>query len=892
MSGTVRWTDRLASLLRSLFRRRRVERELDAELRFHVEEQTAENMAAGMNPADARAAALRSLGAVTLIKDRCRDSLGLGWFDDIARDVRYAARALLRNPGFSIVATLTLALGIGANTAFFTLVRTVLLTPLPFRDPDQLVMLCEISSDGRYPYNVVAGGVFQAWQRGAAAFEQMAIWGGGAYNLSGTNGQLPERIDGARSSWNLFSTLGVQPAYGRTFTAGEDSPGAGGTAILSWNLWRRRFSGNPSVIGGTILLDGEPWTIVGVMPEWFSYPDPTIQIWTPIRHETRPAVMESFGNHQFRVVARLRPGATATEGLNQIDTIIKRIRADHPNQTVGIGANIIPLLDQIVYGYKTPLYVLLAAASCFLIIAGLNAASLVVARSAARRRELAIRSALGGSRARLLREQLTESMVLCAAGGAAGILLAYASIQWTMRSEWMLQLRQDIPRAETVQIDGLVLAFAVTMTLLSGSLVGLLPASGAGAGARVLEILQQSSRAHPGSGRRARLRRFLLSLEIGLTVVLLLAAGLLLKTYQRLRSADLGCIAENVLTLRVTPPKPKYDMARRVAFFERLAESIRRLPGVEGAALVTSLPGQGYDGDLPFTIVEHPPRPDRSFQFALRRAADPDYFAVMRIPVLRGRTFYDRERLDRAASVIISDLFARRYFPGDDPLGKHLRVTVDDRTIACEIVGVVADTRYAVSRPPEPTMYFPLYSGLFGRASIAVRSAIDPNSLALPIQTIVARLDPDLPVSDVQTMEQLVGRSTVPARFNAGLVLAFAAFSLLLACVGIYGVLSYLVTQRTAELGIRIALGARRGDVLRLVLMDGLGSAGIGLALGLAGGLLTTRFIESVLYGVRPLDPVVFAAVPALLLAVAGAACLLPAWRALHLDPATALRNN
>src|SRR5206468_11356673 len=304
-----------------------------------------------------------------------------------------------------------------------------------------------------------------------------------------------------------------------------------------------------------------------------------------------------------------------------------------------------------------------------------------------------------------------------------------------------------------------------------------------------------------------------------------------------------------------------------------------------------SLPGQGYAGDEGFTIVEPPPLANRSFQFALKRAADPDYFAAMRIPVLRGRTFLDRERLDRAASVIISDLFARRYFPGEDPLGKHLRVALGDRPVDCEIVGVVGDTRFVVSRPPEPTMYFPLYSGLFGRVSIAARSAGDPNQLALPIQTIVARLDSDLPVSDVQTMEQLVGASTITARFNAGLVLAFAGFSLLLACVGLYGVLSYLVTQRTAEIGVRVALGAQPGDVLRLVLMDGFGSAVIGLSIGLAGSLLVTRFIESVLYGVRPLDPAVFAAVPALLLAVAGAACLLPAWRALHLDPAAALRD-
>ncbi len=885
----MRWTDALISRFRSLFRRGRVERELDAELEFHLQQQIEEHLARGMGRAEARLSALRSLGGVTLIREQCRDSLGVTWLDDFRRDVRFAARALVKSPGFTAVAMLTLAVGIGANTVFFTLVRSVLLKPLPFPDADRLVMLFE--STARFPANIVAGGVFQEWQKHASSFEQMAVWGVSGYNLSGQAGNLPEKVDGAKCSWNLFSTLGVQPAYGRSFTAADDTPDASPTAILSWNLWQRHFAGDPSIVGREIFLDGGPWTVIGVMPSWFAYPDREVQIWTPVRHETRPAAMNALGDHQFRVVARLRSGATPAEGLSQIDTIIKRIHAEHPDQTVGSGANILPLLDQIVYGYKTPLYVLLAAAGCFLLISCLNVAGLLVARSAARRKELAIRSALGGSRARLLRERVTESVLLCVAAGAAGIVVASAATRWIAQSEWMVQLRQDIPRGETVQIDALVLAFAAAITLLSGCVVGLLPALGPSAGTRLLETLQESSRANTGGHGRARLRRLLLSLEIGLTVVLLIAAGLLLKTYQRLRTADLGCVTENVLTMRVTPPKPQYDAQRRVAFFADLIERVRSLPGVRGAAMVTTPPGQGYEGDNHVTIVEHPPLARDQFQVALRRGADPGYFAAMRIPLLRGRTFSDDERLDQARSVIISDLFARRFLPGEDPIGKHLRINVTGQDLAYEIVGVVGDTRFSISRAVEPMMYFPLYSGLFGRATIVVTSAQDPNGLALPIQKLVAQLDADLPVSDVLTMQQLIGQSTINARFNAGLVLAFAALSLLLACVGIYGVLSYLVTQRTGEIGIRVALGAQRSDVLRLVLVDGLRSAGIGLALGLLGGALATRLIESVLYGVRPLDPRVFTAVALLLSMVAGAACLLPAWRASRLDPAAALRK-
>jgi predicted permease len=885
----MRWIDVLASRLRSCFRRGRLERDFDTELQFHLEQQVAEHLAAGMNAADARAAALRSLGSIAWVKEQCRDSIGVAWLDDLRRDLRFAGRALVKSPGFTAVALLTLALGIGANTVFFTLVRSVLLKPLPFPDADRLVMLFE--STARFPTNVVAGGVFQEWQTQASSFEQMAIWGVSGYNLSGRAGNLPEKVDGAKCSWNLFSTLGVRPAYGWSFTATDDSPDASPTAILSWKLWQRRFAGDRAIIGRKILLDGGPYTVIGVMPSWFAYPDSAVQIWTPVRHETRPAAMNALGDHQFRVVARLRSGATPAEGLSQIDTIIKRLHAAHPDQTVGSGANILPLLDQIVYGYKTPLYVLMAAAGCFLLISCLNVAGLLVARSAARRKELAIRSALGGSRARLLRERLTESVLMCAAGGAAGIVLAHAAIHWIAKSEWMLQLREDIPRGEALEIDALVLAFAVGLTLLSGCVVGLLPALAPSAGARLLETLQESARANIGSQGRARLRRLLLSLEIGLTVVLLIAAGLLLKTYQRLRTSDLGCVTENVLTLRVTPPKPQYDAARRVAFFATMIERVRSLPGVRGAAMVTTPPGQGYEGDNHVTIVEHQPVAKDQFQLAVRRAADPGYFAAMRIPLLRGRTFSADERLDRATSVIISDLFARRFFPGEDPIGKHLRVNLTGQDHAYEIVGVVGDTRFSISRSIEPMMYFPLYSGLFGRASIVVSSAQDPNGLALPIQRLVAQLDADLPVSDVLTMEQLIGQSTITARFSAGLVLAFAGLSLLLACVGIYGVLSYLVTQRTGEIGIRVALGATRTDVLRLVLTDGVRSAGIGLASGLLGGAFATRLIESVLYGVRPLDPGVFAAVALLLSLIAGAACLLPAWRAARLDPAAALRE-
>ncbi len=880
------WARRFWLRLETLFRRNRVGQRLDDEIQFHLEQQIAENIAAGMSREEARHAAMRTFGNPTVLKEETRDTWGWIWLEQIGRDLRYSIRTLSRTPTFAAIAVLVMALGIGANTALFTVVRSVLLKPLPFKDPERLLMLYEQSADGKHAYNVVAGGIFQQWQKQSRSFEQMALLGGSGYNLSGANGVLPEKVEGGKCSWNLFSTLGVEPAYGRVFGVDDDSPNANATVILTWSLWKRRFGGDPMIVGKDILLDGENYSVIGILPAWFSYPDPETQVWTPIRHETRPAAMDSLNNHQFRVIARLKEGNTPVQALTDADTIEKRIRSEHPGLTgtIGSGASIRPLLDEFVGGYKTPLYVLLVATGCFLLIACLNVANLLVARSAARRREFAIRSALGGSRWRLLREQVVESIVVSLIGGTLGIAFAWFSVQWLVR------MRRDIPRVEAIHIDVPVLLFAAGVALFSGIAAGLVPAL-SGSGTRILQTLQESSRSYSGGPNRAKLRKVLLALEVGFTVVLLLAAGLLLKSYERLRSSNLGCGTENILTMRVDLPKPKYLEQQRTAFFGQVIDRVRSQPGVQKAGMVTVLPGHGYGGDDSFTIPEHPPLPPGQVLLAIKRFADPGYFAAMQIPLLRGRTFNERESLGQATSVIISDLFARRFLPDEDPIGKHLRVNLTDHEIAYEVVGVVGDTRFQISRPAEPIMYFPLYSGIFGRATIVVRSPRDPIGLALPIQKLVAQMDPDLPVSDVLTMEQLIGGSTINASFTASLVLAFAVLSLLLAAVGLYGVLSYLATQRKTEIGVRVALGAQRHDVMRLMLIDGLRPAAVGLITGLGAGALAAGFIRSVLYGVQPLDTIVFAAVAIILLSVASAACLVPAWRASQLDPMQALRS-
>ena len=872
--------------LRRFFHRRAEQAQLAEEIESYIAHEVDDNLARGMSREQARRQAYLKFGNPQRVLEEQWQWNTVGVLDNLARDLRNATRTLLRDRGFTLVVMLVMAIGIGANTAMFTVVGSVLLKPLPFREPQRLVMLFERMTSGNSPYtfNVVAGGVFQHWQHEATAFEQMAVHGTGGYNLSGTGGQLPEKIEGTRCSWNLFSTLGVHPAYGRVIVASEDTPNANAVVVLSWSLWKRRFGGDRSIIGKDIVLDDRPWTVIGIMPAWFSYPDPETQVWTPVRHETTPVAWNALNNHQFRVVARLRAGITREQGLTELITIQKRLNLEHPNTfALSDSANLQPLLDVVVFGYKTPLYMLLAATACFLLIACLNLANLFVARCAARRKELAIRSALGGSRWRLIREQMGESVVLALCGGTIGVFFAYLALRWLVRA------RQDIPRVDAIHMDAEVLWFALAITLLSGIAAGWLPMAGV-TGTRLLQTLQEASRSFGGQGK-AKLRKALLSAEVGLTMLLLISAGLLLKSYERLRAVDLGCATQNILTMRVNLPKPRYaDAAKRAAFFEQVIATVRNLPGVQAAGIGVLVPGQGYWSDDSFTIIEHPPLPPGEGLLAIKRAAEPGYFAAMGIPLLRGRTFYDGERVDRAKSVIVSDLLAKRFFPNEDPIGKHMRVNLTDHPVDYEVIGIVGDTRHLLTQEMKPTMYFPLYSGIFGRATIVVRSSEDPTGLALPVQKLIAQIDHDLPVSDVLTMEQIIGNETLNASFDADLVVAFAGLSLLLAAVGLYGVLSYLVTQRTAEIGIRVALGAQRGEVLRLMLVDGLRPAAIGLVIGLAGGVSAAKLIRNLLCGVKALDASVYLAVSVVLALTAGVACLQPAWRASRLNPMDALR--
>ena len=871
-----------------LLRRREVQL-LGAELQFHIDQQITENIASGMSPREARYAALRLFGNPTLVGEQSRATWSWNGLESLLHDLRYSVRTLTRAPGFAAIAIVVMALGIGANIALFAVVRNVLLRPLPYRDADRLVAIYEHNIDHQDPKSFlpVDAGSFSEWQKasqGAAEMAMVSPWQN--YNVSSGGGKLPEKVDAAWCSWNFFSVLGIQPALGRAFTAEDDRPGAAATVLLTYPFWKRRYGGDPAILGNRIWLDAKPYTVIGILPSWFVYSGAfggsTLQMWTPVAHEAPPYLLSTFEDHEFQVIARLLPGATLSRLVDQLNAVQKTIVTLHPQPSVHGAVTGRTLLNDAVENYKTPLYALLAATGCVLLIACMNVAGLLVARTSARSKELAIRTALGGGRMRLMRERLMESLLLAAAGGALGMLLAWGSLRW------LVLARQDMNRVEGIHIDGTVAAFTVSVIALCALFSGLISAWSSG-GRHILGALQEGSRTQSGGMARARLRKFLLVVEVGLTVVLLVGAGLLLKSFQKLRTTDLGVPVDNVLTMRISLPDGRYkEPVQQVAFFEQAIARVRALPGVQAAGLVSSPPGEGWNGDRMMTVVEHPPVPKGEVPDIMVRGAEPGYFAAIQIPLLRGRVFTQAERLDHAHVVVISQLVAQRLFPGEDPIGKHLKD--QDYEGAYEIIGEVGDTRWTVTEPMAPTLYWPIYGNYYNAAAIVVRSAHDVESLALPIQKVIGQLDPDLPVSGIMTLRQAIGKSTIDSEFDSILVLAFAGIALLLAAAGLYGVLSYLVTQRTGEIGIRMALGARREQMLRLMLLDGLRPALFGLALGLAVSAGATRLIRSMLYETEPLDPLVFAAVAGTLLVIAVLACMAPAWRASRLNPMQALR--
>jgi predicted permease len=874
------------------------ESEIVEELTQHLEDRYEEALRGGATAEEARHAALHELAESDLLAQALRQfergarqesamSEGrrrMNVFGDLRQDLRYGARMLMKNRGFTIVAVVALALGIGANSAIFSVVNTVLLRPLPYKDPARLVMVFEDDSRHGYPRDTPAPANYIDWRDQNKVFEGMAAMTELSMNLTGEG--EPERLDGQRVSASFFPMMGVEPQLGRWFSPEEDQPGANHSVILSHALWQRRFGANASVVGKTITLNGYSFEVVGVMPASFQFPTREDQFWIPIAFSQREAVRR--GSHFLQVVARLKPGVTTQQAQVEMSAIAARLAQQYPADNTDLGAAVVPLHEQLVGKIKPALLILLGAVGFVLLVACANVANLLLARAAVRQREIATRVALGASRLRLIRQFLTESVLLSAIGGAVGLLLAV----WGVR---LLKafIPANISQATEITVDVKVLFFTLLVSLLTGLIFGLAPATQA-TKFNLNETLKDGGRDAAAGSRGSRIRGALVVAEVALSLVLLIGAGLLINSFLRLRHVDPGFHVDHLLTMNVVLPQQKYpDQAHRAAFYTELIRRVEALPGVTSAAVSSQIPLTSQ-GDSVGVVFEGRPDPAPGQEnIVATRIVSPRYFQTMGIQLLRGRQFGEQDRADAPAAAIISDTMARRYFPNDDPVGKRLspgKPESPDDWIT--IVGVVNDVRqFELDAEPKPQMYLTYeQAGFFAPRHLVVGTSIEPRSLAATVRGAVWEIDRDQPVSDISTMEDVLSESIARQRFSMILLAVFAAVGLILAAVGLYGVMSYSVAQRKHEIGIRMALGAQGSDVLKLVVVQGLKLVGIGVAVGLVAALILTRVMSSLLYGVSSTDPTTFVIISLVLVGAGVLASYIPARRATKVDPIIALR--
>jgi putative ABC transport system permease protein len=808
---------------------------------------------------------------------------------DILQDIRYAIRLCLRTPGFTAIAVLALALGIGANTAIFTVVNAVLLEPLPFRDPGRLVVTWETNVRRPGRPNVLGPANFIRWQERTTAFERMAPFYDYRVNLTGSG--APEEIVGMDVTPDFFPTLGVAPMLGRTFTADEGSEGHDAVTVLSHGLWQRRFAGDPGIVGQTLQINGRAITVVGVMPPDMrlflrkgSLAGTPAEMWMPF------AFTEAQRNPRGRYmsgIARLKPGVALTEAQAQMDTIAAGLATEFPEFDTGWGALLVPMHRELSGDLRPALLVLTGAVGFVLLIACANVANLLLARGATRQREIAIRSALGAGRVRVIRQLLTESLVLCLLGGGLGLLVA----QWGLA---LLLAISPISLADLgpVHLSYAVLGFTAAVSLVTAIVCGFAPAF-EGSRGNVQEALKDGARQIGANVRQRRIRQTFVVGEIALAVVLLVGAGLMIRSFGMLRGVNPGFEARNVLTARVTVPTRRYDTdAKRIDFFANLTARLAALPGVESAGAVSYLPLAGPGAGTGFTIVGQPaPLPGQSPVTDVS-VCDNGYFRALKIPLLRGRVFADREMRERSNVVVVNETLAKRYFPNEDPIGKSLVIAMNLPNVPTEIIGVVGNLKFSdLTAETRPMTFWPHSQLAYSAMTLTLRTTADPAAFAPLVEREVRAMDKDQPIADVRTMDQWVARTLSQAKFSSTLLTTFAGLALALAAIGIYGVMSYSVTQRTPEIGIRLALGAETRDILGMVVGNAVRLAAIGLTIGVALALVLSRTLASLLYETAGTDPLTFAAVVGVLGAAAIAASYFPARRASRIPPVEALRQ-
>jgi predicted permease len=895
----MRWLDQIPLRLRSLLRKGRVEQEMDDELRFHLECQIEENLKAGMSPEEARYAALRQFGGVEQIKEECRDAWGVRFIETLLQDLRFGLRQLRRSPGFTAVAVLTFALGIGANTAIFSVINAVLLRPLPFRDPDRLVQLWETEAA---PGNcTLTGPDFLDWQAQNQSHEGMSLysWPQG-FNASGAG--EPEQAAVVRTQANFFSLLGVEPLLGRAFLKGEDQAGKNRVAVLSYGFWQRHFGGREDAVGEALGLNDEKYTVVGVMPPRFGVLGGA-DVWIPMDMSLKG--LGQRGHHQYLGIGRLKRGVEVATAQAELQTIAQRLEKQYPDSNRKVGAAVIPLKEQLVGGSRTGLLILLGAVGLVLLIACANVANLLLVRATSRHREIAVRRALGAGRGRVVRQLLTESVLLSLLGAVFGLALAWGCVHVLGAAE-----RVPIPRPNPLGLDSTVFLFTLGIGLLVGMLAGLAPALQPSQ-LQLSEQLKASTRSLAPSGGRRMLRDALVVGEIAVSLVLLIGAGLLLQSFAKLREADVGVRPEGVLTMRVVLPPKRYGTLEQArAFFAQLLDGLKNAPGVQAAAVASELPLGGNSSS--YVTVEG--QEDLALEKTLVELnhISPDYFRALGISFLKGRDLTDRDLQDAVDAVsryvaivqsgekepvwdfktvaVVSQTMARTFWPKQDPLGQVFKLG----DIQVMVIGIVGDVKiWGIRQPVIPHAYLPLAFVLSrpgGSVNIVIKGAGGSEGMLATVREKLRSLDSGLALFHVRTMEEIISASSADTSYQTVLLGSFALLALLLTVVGIYGVMAYTVTQRSHEIGIRLALGAQPRGILRLIMHQGAQLTLAGVALGVGGALAFTRLMASLLFGTQSRDPFIFIIVATLLAMVALLACYIPARRATKVDPVVALR--
>ena len=863
--------------LRRFFRRAKWDRERREEIESYVQMETDENIARGMNGDDARVAARRKLGNGARVREEIYGMNTIAWLDTLGRDIRYALRGLRRNPTFTLIAVLTLALGIGASTAIFTVVNGVLLRPLPYPEPQRLVRLWETLPKRSIYRNVINGWNFLDWQARTQAFESMAAITLETINVSGEG--EPFAVDGAAVTTNFFGVLRARADIGRTFTAEEGIAGRGAVAILSYGLWQSRFGGDRSVLGKKLIVNGDAATIIGVMPAAFSFPKAPAELWLPLPIDRSAAWR---GGRFLGAVARLKPGVTAEQGDADLKRVAGQLSKERPGFDQDWSAEAVPMLADTTGDVRIALLVLLGAVGFLLLIACSNVANLFLMRGAERFREISLRETLGASMGRIVGQQLTESLLVCALASGLGLGVGQWGLKAVLR---LLPESASLPRMDAVRLDATVLASAIALCLLTTIVFGLVPLIRAGR-----RDLQQSLRFRGRTASRG-IRRAFVCIQIAMALVLSVGAGLMARSFARLAAVNPGFDTEHVIAMSLSVAGRYPNAQARANYFDRIISEVRDAPGVESASTVEYLAMEDESRSCFTPPLEGPLPPVSAQPSAMFSVVGPGYFRTMGIPVERGREFDRRDRIGSPSVIVINDAFARKFYPGEDAVGKKL-VVCWTQTLPnpVEIVGIVGDSRHAgMADAPEPTIFVAnLQTPAFG--NLIVRAKGDPAQIARAAVAAVHKVNPDQAVARVRTLKEVVDNSVARPRFQSALMLVFAGVALLLAAIGVYGVVAYSVGQRTTEIGVRVAVGATRADIAKLILREGALLCGIGMAAGLSAALVLTRFLTSLLYEISPGDPATLALVCAVLIASAALAIALPVRRATRVDPMTALR--